>query len=142
MAQKSHGTLFKIGDGAGTEAFTTIGEVLDINFPEFILETEDATHHSSGGVRESISIIRDVGEATFTVQYDPADSTHNASTGLIADWKNEVLRNFEVVLLSGESNEETHAFAAYVANLQISTPVAGKVTMDVTLDVSGDVTIS
>jgi len=48
-ARRAHGTLLKIGDGGGTESFTTIAEVLDISGGGYEVMTEDATSHDSSG---------------------------------------------------------------------------------------------
>lgn len=138
-AISSFGTLLKIGDGGGTEVFTTIAEVVDIKPPALTLETEDVTNQSStAGWRERLGSILDAGDVTFTIQYVPTAATHNASTGLIRDMKNRTRRNFKVVF--PDSTE--WAFAALVTKFAPNAPVKGKLSADVTLSSSGQPTLA
>ena len=135
------GTLLQRGDGATPESFTTIGEVGDIEGPELETDTEDVTNHSStGGYEEVIGTILRTGEVTFPVNYIPTNATHNATTGLLLDWKNKTLRNFQLVFPDGSST--TWSFSAIVTAFAPQAPVAGKLGADVTLKLSGQPTLA
>lgn len=141
MAEAGIGTLLKIGDGGSPETFTAIAEVLDITGPNLSTDTEDGTHQQSpGGFEEVVPTILRTGEVTFTIQFLPTHATHNATTGLVADWKNKTLRNFQLVFSDPAST--TWAFAAYVTGFQPQSPVGGKRTADVTLKVTGQPTLA
>ncbi len=140
-AISSFGTLLKKGDGATPETFTTVLEVLDISGPELASDTEDATNQSSpGGYEDAIVTILRTGNVTFSVQYKPTSPTHNAATGLIADWKNRVRRNWQLVFPDPSST--TWSFTAYVIRFAPRAPVKGKLTAEVTLKLVGQPTLA
>jgi hypothetical protein len=74
----AYGTLLKING-------TTVAGVTNISGPNLTLETIDVTNHSStSGWREFVAGLKDGGEVTFDIVYDPAGATHmNASSGLL-----------------------------------------------------------
>lgn len=134
MANRGQGTLLKVGDGAASgEAFTTLGDVLDINGPGWSMDVIDTTDQdSSSSYREKIGGLLDAGQVTCTIHWDYTETTH---AGLITDFEARTLRNFQLV--STDSSTTTWTFAALVANIAPGRPLEGKVTADITLDISG-----
>ena len=82
-ALSSHGTLMKIGDGGGSEVFTTIAEVRDISGPSFAVSTEDVTNHDSSRWREHIATIKEGGEITFDINYYSATTQDQLRTDML-----------------------------------------------------------
>lgn len=141
MGISSFGTLLKIGDGGGTEVFTTIAEVLDISGPGLALNTEESTSHSSpGGWKESVATILEAGEVSFEINYLPGNATHNASTGLIRDMVGRIKRNFKVVF--PDVAQTTWSFAAFVTGFEPDAPVQGKLGAKITLEITGQPTLA
>lgn len=142
MGIAAFGTLLKLGDGGSpTESFTTIAEVTEIGGPELSLDTEDGTHHgSTGGWEEVIPTILRSGTVPFTIQYDPAGATHDASTGLLADMGDKTLRNFELVF--PDTGSTTWSFSAYVVGFTPGAPHDGKLTAECSLKISGQPTLA
>ncbi len=141
QALSAFGTLLKIGDGGGPEAFTTIAEVTDIKGPGLSMDAVEVTSHDSpNAVKEKIAGLKEVGELTFSINYVPTAATHNATTGLIRDWKNRTKRNFQLVF--PDTGATTWSFAALVTNFQPTAPVDGKLAADVTLTPAGDATLA
>lgn len=139
-AISAFGTLLKIGDGGGTETFTTIAEVRDITPPKLALGTEEATSHSStGGWKERVATLLDAGEVTFELNFIPTDSTQGYSTGLIHDMVNKTKRNFQLVF--PDTGTTTWAFAAFVTGFEPSAPVEGILSASVTLTITGQPTL-
>lgn len=141
LAIKAHGTLLQIGDGGSpTETFTTIAEVTEISGPSLEQEPLDVTsHESSGGFREFVGGLIDGGEVTLSLNYIPTDATQNATTGLIADLKNMVVRNFQLVF--PDVGSTTWSFPALVMSFEPTEPVDDKLGADVTLKVAGEPTL-
>lgn len=141
-ALSSFGTLCKIGDGATpTENFTTIAEVRDLNPPELILATEDATNHSSSGAtREKVGTLKEIGDITMTISFIPTNATHSYSAGLVKDWHNRTKRNFQIVF--PDSGLTTWYGPAYVTNMKPAASIDGLLTMDVTLTPAGAWTLA
>ena len=135
------GTLLKIGDGATpTEVFTTVAEVSDLGGPSLTLETIDVTSHdSANGWREFIGGLLDGGEVSATINYIPTNVTHGATSGLIADMKNRVVRNFELIF--PDTGATKWSFTALVTGFEPGEPIDSQLTADVTLKVSGEPTL-
>ena len=132
----AHGTLLKRGDGGTPEVFTTIAEVGDIDGPKLKAVMEDFTSHGSGGYIENKPILKDGEKLKFPVNFIMSDPTHDSTTGLMADWKNATLSNYQLYF----PDTSGFAFAAYVEEIGIKAPVKGKLTAEVTLSVSGEIT--
>lgn len=140
-ALDSFATLMKIGDGATPEVFTTIAEVLDIEGISLATNMTDATNHSSpGGFEEKIGSTLKVGPIKFGINFVPTAVTHSYTSGLIRDWYNKTLRNFRLVFPNVGAT--TWNFSAYVSLVDIKAPVQGKLTADITLDVTGQPTLA
>ncbi len=135
------GTLLKIGDGGEPENFTTIAQVTDIGGPELSLETLETTNHSSAdGWREYIGGLLDGGEVNLSLNFIPTESTHNASTGLIKDMVDRVVRNFQMVF--PDTGNTTWSFAALVTSFSPAAPIDEKLSAEVTLKVTGKPTLA
>ena len=140
-AISSFGTLLKIGDGAGTEVFTTIAEVMDISGPSTTLNTAEVTSQTSAnGYSEHIGTILNGGEVSFDINYGPTDGTHDESTGLISVMNARTLNNFQLIF--PDSGTTTWAFAGLVTGFEPSAPVDGALTASVSMLISGKPTIS
>lgn len=136
----AHGTQLQIGDGASPEVFTTIAQVRDIQGPGLSTNIIDGTDHDSGGAKSKVAGVRDGGQLTLDIAYDPAHGTHNAATGLLRDWKNGTLRNFKLVF--PDAGNTAWSIAGLVQGFQPTAPVDDLLTAAVTLEVSGDPTLA
>lgn len=134
----SHGTLIKIGDGGTpTEVFTTIAELRDINGMGLQLGTHEAANQLSEWIAKVPGMLS-IKPVTFQVNLIPDDPTHDPTTGLVADMRNRVLRNFQFVY--PDTAGTIWEFSAYVVDFQGTAPMDGLLTADVTLDGSGEPT--
>ena len=136
------GTLLKIGDGASPEVFAAIAEVKDITGPGLTVEFAEFTHQqSTGGYREYKPTFKNSGDVTFKCNFLPDDATQGFSaTGLLKDYEDGTLRNFQ--LLFPDTGNTLASFAAYVSNIQPSSPMASPLELNITLRVTGPVTWS
>ena len=134
------------GVGGGTilvtpvaESFTTIGMVGDISGPQLSRETIDVTTHDSpNDYDESITGLKNSGEVTFKINWDPGNATHDGTTGLLKKYEDGILTNFQLLNVAGD----LISFAALVTGLGPSFPVNGVIQSDVTLKASGTVVIT
>ncbi len=133
QARGGFGTKILVGDGAGSETFTELGEVRDVSGPELRHVIEDATHMASDdGWAESISVgLKEAGPITFDLHNVP-DSTMQAA--LRADLEAGTLRNFRLVFPGATKRIELSAF---VESMSPNFPVRGVTTWSVSLRVSG-----
>lgn len=135
----SFGTLLQIDDGGGS--FTTIAGVLDIQGPGLSSDTEDATNHgSAGGWEEVLPTIKRSGEVTFDILYDPADATHDPTTGLLAELKNQSKTTYKLVFTDAATT--TWQFDAYTLEFGPSTPVSGLLKASLRLKLTGQPTLA
>jgi predicted secreted protein len=129
---KSLGTLLK-------RDTTTIVEVGDIVGPALKMGTMDTTSHdSAGGWREFITTLKEGGQVTFPINYDPATTTHGIA-GLLDDFADGTLQTFHITFT--DTGHTIWDFSAYVVGFTPSMPVEGKLSAAVTLQVSGAVTL-
>lgn len=141
-AKSSFGTYLKIGNGATSETFATIAEVLDIKGPGMSLETEEATSHdSTDGWVEHIGTLLDGGEISFEVNWLPANVTQSFTTsGLLKDMVDRTRRNFQLVVPAASSL--TWTIPALVTKFEPDLPVKGKQKASLTLKVTGKPTLA
>lgn len=131
------GTLVRIGDGGGTEVFTTIPGVKDVTLFAFTADTIETTSQDAAGYKTYIPSLKDSGSVTFDMNFTAA-ATQGFSTGLFNDYINRTLRNFQVVLTTNPA--KTGSFAAYVVAFSMKAPVADVLMASVELKTTGPVT--
>jgi predicted secreted protein len=137
----ARGTLLKIGDGGGTEAFTTIAECITIAGPDLTLDMIDVTSHdSSNGARERIGGVIDIGQITATINFIPTNATQNFTAGLIHDYLNRTKRDFQMVLPN--TGATVWAFTALVNKFSVKAPHDKQLTADITLMGTGYPTLA
>ncbi len=135
-ARAARGTLLQIGDGGGTEVFTTIAEVKDISGPSFASDTVEVTNHDSSAWKEYVPTLKDGENVTFDVNF----TNHTTHQALWTDYNNQTKRNFKIVFPL--SPTVTLAFAAYITNIGHAAPVADVLSRSVELKVTGQPTWS
>lgn len=133
------GTAVQIGDGAGPEVFTTIGQVRNISGPSFSLDTSDVTtHDSAGGWREFVATLLDAGEITLEIVWDPDLATHiSLRQDLVARLSS---RNFKIIFPDATST--TWTIPASVTAYQPEAPVDGELSASITLKLTGQPTLA
>ena len=140
-ATTAFGTLLKLGDGGGTEAFATIAEVKNIKGPKLKMDTIEVTSHSSAGAwREFIAGLLDAGEVTFDMNWLPANATQSYSAGILRDMVNRTKRNFQLVIPA--ASPVTWTIPAFVTNFEPDFAVDGALVASITLKVAGQPTLA
>lgn len=134
------GTLFKMGDGATSEAFTTIAEVTNISGPKLALDMIEITNHSSPSAwREYVASFLDMGEITLELNFIPTNATHQLSaSGLAYHMVNRTKKNFQLVF--PDTGSTTWSFSGYVSGFEINAPVDDKLGGSVTIRPTGGMT--
>lgn len=124
------GTALARGNGAApTEVFTNIAGVTNISGPGITRETFETTGHDSpGGYREFVGGLKDAGEVSLDVNYQP--SVHDV---FVEDLDDENPRNYNLVFPDGTE----WAFPAIMTNFEVSAPFDDKLTATVTFKVTG-----
>jgi predicted secreted protein len=133
------GTQFKRGDGGGSEVFTTIANVTSVSGPERTRETIDVTSHDSpDGWMEFLGGLKDGGEVSLEINYDPTEATHD----LDDDFDDAEPRNYQIVILPGTADEYTWSLAGILTNLGDEFPYDDKMARSMTIKVSGKPTLA
>ena len=93
------GSLLQLGDGAGTEAFTSIAEITKLSPPQRSRDEIEVTHTtSSDGYREFIPGWRDGGEVPFEANWLPTSTTQDETTGILESFNDNVAHNWRIVV--------------------------------------------
>lgn len=117
IAKIANGTLFKIGDGASPEIFTTIPECMKIAGPNIKFDLLDVTSHDSAGFfKEYIPGLADGDVVTTDINWRPSNTIHIL---LRTNQYGRVLTDFLVVF--PDTPDNTVSLTAYV---QTMTPTA------------------
>ena len=133
------GAAFGIGDGASSESFTDLAEVLSISPPSQSVDIIDVTHlKSTNRVREFIDGMIDPGEVSMEMNFVPgsaADIAIQALEGL------STTTTFRVTFPDGQSGSVTWIFAGLLAGYEPAIPSGEKMTATVNFKVTGTTTV-
>lgn len=130
------GTALQRGDGATPEVFTTIANVTSINPPSMERETIDVTaHDSEDGWMEFVGGLKDGGEVSADVNYDPSE--HDV---LVADFDDENPRNYRIVFPDADAT--TWSFQAILTGFEPEAPYDDKLAASLTWKVTGRPSLS
>ncbi|WP_033818882.1 phage tail tube protein [Kitasatospora sp. MBT63] len=130
------GTQLKRGDGGGPEVYTAVANVTSISPPGLSRETLDVTTHGSpNGWMEFIGGLKDGGEVSADVNYDPSE--HDS---LIDDFEDSEPRSWQIVFPDDATT--TWTFDAILTGLEPDAPYDDKLTASLTWKVSGKPVLS
>ncbi|MCM2580444.1 phage tail tube protein [Streptomyces meridianus] len=130
-----YGTQLERSDMAATPVFTAIANVTSINPPSMERETQDVTAHDSPDAwREFIGGLKDGGEVSIDVNYDPREHDD-----LIVDFGDAAPRDYKVVWPGTLGSWE---FKALLTGFEPEAPHDDKLAASLTFKVSGKPTIT
>jgi len=129
-AVASVGTYFQRWNGS---AWVTISEINSITGPGMSRDTIEVTSlDSTGGYREFIASFRNPGTVTLSMNF-----TRSNYDLFKQDFESDTGGNYRIVLPDTEST--IVEFEGLVTELPLSIPTGDKITMDVTIQLSGSV---
>lgn len=132
-ADIGHGVVFKRGDGASTEAFASVGEMTEISFPGMSRDAVDVTHFTSTERwKEFIGGLKDAGEITVSILFDPGDATVTAA---LADLNSDAAKNYQIAFADNGTTEWT--FSALCTGIDGQIPLDDRMQADFTYKLSG-----
>lgn len=127
------GTVFQRWSGA---AWVAIAEINSISGPGFSRETIDVTSlDSTGGYREFITGFRDAGTITLNMNF-----TRDAFDTMKDDFEDDSAQNYQIDLPDDENTSMD--FEGYVTECPLEIPPDDKITMTVTIKITGEVVVS
>lgn len=126
------GTSWAMHDGAST--YVDIGEVTNIDLLDIDVDDIDVSSHDSPGQwREFLGGMKDGGELSMEVNYDPAEhGTILSAVGTSRDHR----------LTLPDAGAATIAFEGYVSGFSAQAPYDDKLSATITVKVSGAVTVT
>lgn len=142
-AVHAYGAALKRGDGATpTENFTTIAYVDSIDGVSITRDSIEVTAHDSpDGYREFIPGLKDAGEITTSLFFDPANATHDETTGFLEDLATQgTPGNYELHLATSPAWK--FSFCAFVTSFSLASPIDDALKADVTWKLSGKPTFA
>lgn len=138
-------------DGFGTQfqrattltpgtVYETIANVTNIKGPGRKRETIDVTAHDSPSqYMEFIGGLKDGGEVSMDINYDPAEVTHE---DLDADFEDTAPRNYRIILLPGTDDEYTWQIKGIMTELSDEFPYDDKMGRTLTIKITGKPTLT
>jgi len=126
------GTLFRRWSGT---AWVNISEVNNITGPGMTRETIDVTSlDSTGGYREFIGGFRDGGTISLSMNF-----TRSTYDMMKDDFESDTIQDYEMVFPDAENT--TVEFSGLVTECPLTIPTDDKITSDVVIKISGQVSI-
>lgn len=127
------GTVFQRWSGSVWEK---IAEVNSISGPSMTRDFIDVTSlDSTGGFREFITGFRDGGTVSLTMNF-----TRTSYDKMLLDFEDDDPHYYEIVL--PDDVNTSFEFCGYVTELPLEIPTDDKITANVTIKVSGRVTVN
>lgn len=137
MKYHAYGALLQYEDPANAGTFINVSEIKDISGPGESLDMVDSTTHTSpNATREFLPGLLDPGEVSFSIAYDPEDTTGQAF--LKDSLRNRTERTFRIV--SKTTNNAFRKFKGFVMQFEPKDPVEGIIEADFAIKVTGQVT--
>ena len=122
-------------DSTGAGVFVTIASVEDLSGPGRSRNMIDVSAHDSPDkYREFVKGMKDGGEVTATINYRPGETTHQQ---LDADFEEDDLRDYQLMMLPGDVDEHTWDFTAGISEISDEFPLDDKMAREVTFKISG-----
>lgn len=141
-AKIGYGSILKRGNGGSPEVFTAIKETVTFGLPKPESDDVEVTHLTSPNrKREYIAGLIENGEVQATMNWIPNDPTQDHLTGLLADQKSGVVRNWQALV--GTTPIITWSFSGYVKSFAPDdVEAASPLRATLTIKVTGDDTIA
>lgn len=129
------GTVFNRKDPT-TQEFVAIASINSIEGPTMSRDTIDTTAlDTEGGYRTFIAGFRNAGTITLAMNF-----TAQGFILMKSDFESNDLVDYQIVL--PDTDETTLTFSGIVTEMPLSIPTDDKVTVNVTIQISGPVTLS
>lgn len=130
------GAVFSRSDMTSSPDFTAIANINSISGPTMTKTTIDVTAlDSSGGYREFITGFKDGGTIVLNLNY-----SKTAFDAFLTDFNSDTVIDYQMVL--PDSAAATFSISGLVTELPLEIPTDDKITLAVTIKISGEVTVA
>ena len=129
-------------DLAGGTSWTTLGQVRNVGGPALSRDSVESTHHASPSYwREFLKGLKDGGEVSLEVVYDPADSSHNDANGILGDFSDDTTIP-AWRLTFPDSGSTSWTFDGFLTGFEPDIPFDDLMMTAVTIKVTGQPTLA
>lgn len=129
------GTAFQTEDAVTPGTFNSVASVFNVTLPEIERETLDVTaHDSADGWMEFIGGLKNGGEFSIEVNYDP--TKHDV---LVADMDTSAAKNYKIVFPGALGS---WSFTAVMTGFAPEAPHDDKLSAEISFQVSGKPTLT
>lgn len=119
-----------------------IAEVKDFSGPSLSRDAIEKTHHASPDMwREFLKGLKDGGEVTITVNYDPAEASHSFATGIVGDFTDDTTISTWTITFPDAAGT-VWTFPGFVTDFEPAPDLEDMFTADVTIKVAGKPTLA
>lgn len=126
------GVVLKRHNGS---TYVTVAQLRDVNGPSMKKDRVDVTtKDSSSRWRDFLSTLRDGGEISFEIEYDPTATTHAA---LVDDFESDTTTQYQIAF--GDGSSTSASFVGTVVAFEPQGPMEGALTANVTIAITGAV---
>lgn len=130
--------VLKRGNAATPEVFTEIAEVKGITGPSMTSGVVDVTSFSSpNNYREFLATLKDPGQLTFVINFNPSNTTHDT---LKDDFDDQLTHNYRIEFPDGVAFaiDTTCTLPCILTGYEISAQLEAAVEANITLKVTGE----
>lgn len=121
--------------------YTTFAQVKDIDGPSASADQIETSHRDSQ-LRKFQAGMRDGGEVSFDIVFDPDLAIHDPTlaTSVYKDWELGRLANYKITFPGVVAAITTCIFSAFTSGFAFSAPMEDALTASVTLKINGALT--
>ena len=126
----------------GESTFINIARVEDLDGPSRTRDSIEKTHlRSTDKFKEYLPGLKDGGELNFVLQYDPSETSHDATDGLEAAFDDDDNATWRVLSpITGVVGREGWEFEGHITKMGLKFQKDKVITQDVSIKISGPVT--
>lgn len=122
-------------DWSGGTVPVTIAQVADIGGPSVARTSIDSTTRDDGRWRTHLKGMKDGGELTFTLMFDPSETTHGSTSGVLSDINNDGTAFAAFTMTFPDTSAWT--FDGFVTGFDMGHPIDDNLTADVSVKIVG-----
>lgn len=136
MAKKAFGTKLQYESAVSPSVWTDIAAVTNIKpFDKKVDVIDGSSHDSTNEFREKLAGMKDSGDVQLDINYDPANTSHQAMESQLG-----AAENFKLLFAGAPTGRTSGTFSGFVKGFTPGAPHDGKFTATVVIEITGEIT--
>jgi hypothetical protein len=121
--------------------YETFAQVRDLGGPSATADQIETSHRDSL-FRKFQAGMRDGGEMSFDIVFDPDLASHDPTlaTSTYKDWENGTVRNYKVTFPGTGTKTTTCTFSGVITGYEFDSPMEDALTAAITIKINGSLT--